>query len=143
MIQSESGSVVIMARHVRLCTMPNGPEMTVALLLEDEPLIALHVEQVLADAGFYVNTVSTCADALEWLKSEDLTSLSSTLSCAMDPAIQPVLLRTTYPLPCTPATTRGARRHPICRRHLDRQTGRRRRNSSRCLQADRSLRTRR
>ena len=48
--------------------MPDGHEMTVALLLEDEPLIALDVQQVLIDAGFEVSTISTCADALEWLQ---------------------------------------------------------------------------
>ena len=42
--------------------------MSIALLLEDEALIALHVEQVLIDAGLEVSTVSTCADALDWLK---------------------------------------------------------------------------
>lgn len=39
-----------------------------ALLLEDEPLIAIDVEQNLRDAGFDVSIVATCADALEWLE---------------------------------------------------------------------------
>lgn len=39
----------------------------VALLLEDEPLIALDVETNLGEAGFDVTTVATCAEALEWL----------------------------------------------------------------------------
>ena len=42
--------------------------MTVLLLLEDEPLIALDIEQTLAEAGFDVTTVSSCADALDWLE---------------------------------------------------------------------------
>jgi DNA-binding NtrC family response regulator len=38
------------------------------LILEDEPIIALDVEGILADAGFEVaGTLSTCAGAMEWL----------------------------------------------------------------------------
>ena len=39
----------------------------VALLLEDEPLIAMEIEQTLQIAGFEVTTVSSCASALDWL----------------------------------------------------------------------------
>jgi DNA-binding response OmpR family regulator len=39
-----------------------------ALLLEDEPLIAINVEMTLRDAGFDVSIVATCSDALEWLE---------------------------------------------------------------------------
>lgn len=39
----------------------------VALLLEDEPLIALDVEFTLGEAGFDVTTVASCAEALDWL----------------------------------------------------------------------------
>lgn len=42
-------------------------KVLVALLMEDEPLIALDVEATLAAAGFDVTTVPSCADALEWL----------------------------------------------------------------------------
>lgn len=42
--------------------------MTFVLLLEDEPLIALDLEQTLHAAGFEVTTVSSCVDALEWLE---------------------------------------------------------------------------
>ncbi|CAN7511939.1 response regulator [Devosia sp. LjRoot3] len=38
-----------------------------ALLLEDEPLISMDLEATLADAGFAVVPVMTCADALAWL----------------------------------------------------------------------------
>lgn len=41
--------------------------ITVALLLEDEPLIAMDIEHTLSRAGFDVTTVTSCADALEWL----------------------------------------------------------------------------
>lgn len=37
----------------------------VALLLEDEPLIAIDVELALGEAGFAVTTVASCAEALE------------------------------------------------------------------------------
>lgn len=42
--------------------------MTVALLLEDEPLIAMDLELTLQTAGFDVTTVASCADALDWLE---------------------------------------------------------------------------
>lgn len=41
---------------------------SVALLLEDEPLIALDLEQMLEEAGFDVSIVMTCADASAWLE---------------------------------------------------------------------------
>jgi DNA-binding response OmpR family regulator len=40
---------------------------SVALLLEDEPLIALDLEQMLEGAGFDVATVMSCKDADDWL----------------------------------------------------------------------------
>lgn len=42
---------------------------SVALLLEDEPLIALDIEAILEGAGFDVTTVMSCADASDWLDS--------------------------------------------------------------------------
>lgn len=39
----------------------------VALLLEDEPLIAIDLEQALDSAGFQVTTVMSCAEANDWL----------------------------------------------------------------------------
>lgn len=39
----------------------------VALLLEDEPLIAMDLEQALDSAGFQVTTVMSCAEANDWL----------------------------------------------------------------------------
>lgn len=42
--------------------------MKTVLLLEDEPLIAIDVEQTLRDAGFDVSVAATCADAAEWLE---------------------------------------------------------------------------
>lgn len=42
-------------------------KVLVALLMEDEPLIALDVEATLANAGFDVTTVVSCSEALEWL----------------------------------------------------------------------------
>lgn len=41
---------------------------SVALLLEDEPLIALDLEQMLVEAGFDVSIVMTCADASAWVE---------------------------------------------------------------------------
>ena len=41
---------------------------TVALLPEDEPLIALDIEHMLSSEGLDVTTVPSCADALEWLE---------------------------------------------------------------------------
>lgn len=43
------------------------PNAIVALLLEDEPLIALDLEMTLGNAGFDVTTVTSCSEALEWL----------------------------------------------------------------------------
>jgi DNA-binding response OmpR family regulator len=42
---------------------------TLALLLEDEPIIAMDLEATLAAAGFSVVTVMSCAVADEWLES--------------------------------------------------------------------------
>ncbi|UVK54909.1 response regulator [Mesorhizobium sp. AR02] len=40
------------------------------VLLEDEPLIAIDIEDQLQSAGFnIVKVLSTCADALEWLQN--------------------------------------------------------------------------
>lgn len=39
----------------------------VALLLEDEPFIALDIELILGGAGFDVTTVMSCEDANDWL----------------------------------------------------------------------------
>lgn len=41
--------------------------MTSALILEDEPLIAMDMETTLREAGFEVSTVGSCAEASEWL----------------------------------------------------------------------------
>ncbi|CAN7620373.1 response regulator [Devosia sp. LjRoot3] len=38
------------------------------MLLEDEPLIAMEVEFGLREAGFDVDIVATCAEAIEWLE---------------------------------------------------------------------------
>lgn len=49
----------------------NGEMQTVkrtALILEDEPLIAMDLENSLRDVGFDVSIVGTCADATEWLE---------------------------------------------------------------------------
>ncbi len=40
---------------------------SVALLLEDEPLIAMDLELMLENAGFDVKTVMSCEEAIEWL----------------------------------------------------------------------------
>ncbi|MEO9228898.1 MAG: hypothetical protein ABI216_08135 [Devosia sp.] len=40
----------------------------VALLLEDEALIALDIESTLADDGYEVVSFATCAEALDWLQ---------------------------------------------------------------------------
>lgn len=40
----------------------------VALLLEDEPFIAIDVELMLGEACFDVTTISSCTEALEWLE---------------------------------------------------------------------------
>ncbi|WP_108462836.1 response regulator [Devosia naphthalenivorans] len=40
---------------------------SIALLLEDEPLIALDMEEMLGSAGFDVKTVMSCEQANEWL----------------------------------------------------------------------------
>jgi DNA-binding response OmpR family regulator len=41
--------------------------MRVALLLEDEPLIALDLEQILRGADFDVTPLASSSEALEWL----------------------------------------------------------------------------
>jgi two-component system, response regulator PdtaR len=40
---------------------------SVALLLEDEPLISMDLELTLGNAGFDVTTVMSCEEALDWL----------------------------------------------------------------------------
>ena len=47
----------------------NQAPLPVALFLEDEPLIALDVEEALCSAGFDVVTLSTCLEADGWLLS--------------------------------------------------------------------------
>lgn len=42
---------------------------SVALLLEDEAIIAFDVEQALEEAGFLVTTNVTCSAADEWLRN--------------------------------------------------------------------------
>lgn len=49
-------------------------KMTVALLLEDEPLIAIDIESELTEAGLSVFTVMSCAGAEEWLKQKNRMS---------------------------------------------------------------------
>ena len=39
----------------------------IALVLEDEPLIAMDIELILEDAGFAVSTVMSCEEATNWL----------------------------------------------------------------------------
>lgn len=40
-----------------------------ALVLEDEPLIAIDIEQLLDAAGFEVTSIATCAQANTWLQT--------------------------------------------------------------------------
>ncbi len=40
------------------------------LVLEDEPLIALDLEDMLHHAGFKTNVLMSCAEALEWLQAK-------------------------------------------------------------------------
>lgn len=50
-----------------------GPTLT-ALILEDEPFIALDIEGMFELAGFdMIQTSGSCADALEWLKTQTPT----------------------------------------------------------------------
>lgn len=44
-------------------------DASVALLLEDEPLIAMDLEHMLEEAGFAVRTVTTCEAARAWLET--------------------------------------------------------------------------
>lgn len=44
-----------------------GNNQTIALLLEDEPLISMDVEQILESAGFGVSKVMSCDEADAWL----------------------------------------------------------------------------
>ena len=53
-----------------------------ALLLEDEPLIAMDVELNLRDAGFDVSIIGTCGEAKDWLEV-----------CRPDVAIVDIMLR--------------------------------------------------
>lgn len=45
------------------------PRAPTILVLEDEPFIALDMEQILQDAGFRVEARTSCADAISWLTS--------------------------------------------------------------------------
>lgn len=54
----------------------------VALVLEDEPLIAFDIEMTLREAGFDVTTVASCEEAFEWLSV-----------CRPDIAIVDIILR--------------------------------------------------
>jgi DNA-binding response OmpR family regulator len=47
-----------------------GQKIETVLVLEDQPLIALDVEEVLFEAGFQnVSIVSSCVEAKDWLKA--------------------------------------------------------------------------
>ncbi|MEZ2224049.1 response regulator [Rhizobium sp. RCC_161_2] len=49
-----------------------GISGTSVLLLEDQPLIALDIEDVLQDAGYAnVTTISSCEEAEEWLEAHN------------------------------------------------------------------------
>lgn len=65
---------------MRLSPMPSNT--SVALLLEDEPLIALDLERMLGSAGFDVTTVISCEEATDWLAI-----------CRLDIVIVDILLR--------------------------------------------------
>jgi DNA-binding NtrC family response regulator len=66
--------------YIALAT-PQGYPMTSAsltgrsiLLIEDEPLIAIAIQQELQDEGAKVQTVRTLADASRFLRTEDLSA---------------------------------------------------------------------
>lgn len=43
--------------------------MSTALILEDEPLIAMDVEMTLREMGYDVSVLGECAEAMAWLKT--------------------------------------------------------------------------
>lgn len=59
-----------------------APNTSVALLLEDEPLISMDLEMTLEAAGFQVSTVMSCTDANSWLdtRTPDLVVVDIQLS---------------------------------------------------------------
>ncbi|WP_108398813.1 response regulator [Devosia submarina] len=63
--------------------------LSVALLLEDEAIIAMDMEQALGDAGFDVSTAMTCAAAEAWLleKRPDVAIVDITLRDGSSEAI--------------------------------------------------------
>jgi DNA-binding NtrC family response regulator len=65
------------------------PNLSVALLLEDEAIIAMDMEQALGDAGFDVSTAMTCAAAENWLREKrpDIAIVDITLRDGSSEAI--------------------------------------------------------
>ena len=61
----------------------------VALLLEDEAMIAIEVESSLKDEGFDVVTFDTCGAALDWLAAMTRRLQSSTWSSGTERATPP------------------------------------------------------
>ncbi|QND46058.1 response regulator (plasmid) [Rhizobium lusitanum] len=50
----------------------NGLTVGTILLLEDEPFIALDLEEILSEAGFtQIRTIVSCAEAESWLQEGD------------------------------------------------------------------------
>ena len=74
-------------------------DLSVALLLEDEAIIAMDMEQALGDAGFDVSTAMTCADAEEWLdqRRPDVAIVDVTLRDGSSEAIVARLVREGVP----------------------------------------------
>lgn len=77
-----------------------------ALLLEDEPLISMDLEATLADAGFAVVPVMTCADALAWLDGHtpDVVVVDIMLRDGPSDAVVEKLIGSEIPSSCIPAT---------------------------------------
>lgn len=71
----------------------------IALLLEDEALIALDVEQHLAEAGFQVVHVTSCEDAERYLadQSPDLAVIDLTLRDGICHGVARILVERSVP----------------------------------------------
>jgi DNA-binding response OmpR family regulator len=75
-------------------------DLSVALLLEDEAIIAMDMEQALGEAGFDVSTAMTCADAEAWLRQRrpDVAIVDITLRDGSSEAIVAQLVQDGVPI---------------------------------------------
>jgi DNA-binding response OmpR family regulator len=77
----------------------SNPASPIALLLEDDVLIAMDVECTLADGGFEVVTCTTCSQARTWLNQNHPSVAVVDLHLRDGPSTEAVRLLTSLGIP--------------------------------------------